>query len=317
MNKAASLLQSPLYITVSLLLVIVLLIPGCGEESSEPPIIFSITAEPDIIPPGETSTVTIKAGDPDQDDLSYVWTAEDGQIQGSGKSIVWSSPTTEGKYTLTVTVSDGADSVTQAVGIWVWTPRQGDYYPLEIGNQWIFKDTEGNTINFEIIDTIDISGVTAYVKQMETTKIENAATYSYMAKNSDLISQHAMGGSNIGGDTLIFEPQLPIYKLPLVPGSSWEVEFTVWVQDGYYVGSGTALYEVASEEDLTVEAGSFQNVFKVKEDFTWELIGQEVTHIISYHWVAPNVGVVKFVQEEEVGGEIITTEAALQSYSLR
>jgi len=316
MSKAVSLLQSPLYITISLLLVIVLLVPGCGEESSEPPIIFSITAEPDIIPPGETSTITVKAGDPDQDDLSYVWTAEDGQIQGDGKSIVWSSPATEGKYNLTVTVSDGVDSVTQTVGIWVWTPRQGDYYPLEIGNQWIFKDTEGNTINFEIIDTIDISGATAYVKQTKFSSADEP-TYTYMAKNSDLISQHAMGGSNIGGDTLIFEPQLPIYKLPLVPGNSWEAEFTVWVPDGYYVGSGTTLSEVVSVEDLTVEAGTFQNVFKVKEDFTWELIGQEVIHILSYHWLAPNVGVVKLFQEQEVGGEIITTEASLKSYSLR
>jgi hypothetical protein len=305
-----------LYITISFLLTLVLLALGCGEEDLRPPIIFSITAEPDIILPGESSTITVQAGDPDKDDISYIWTTEDGQIQGSGKTVTWLSPETEGKYILTVTVSDGIDSVTETVDVWVWVPRQGDYYPLEVGNTWTFRDKDNNTINFEIIDTIDISGVTAYVKQMTTTKEEGAANYSYMAKSSDVIYQYAMGGANISGDTLIFEPELPVYKFPLVPGNSWEVEFNVWVPDGYWVGNGTAVYEVISEEDLTVEAGSFQHVFKVKEDFIWELI-QEVTHIVSYHWVAPNVGVVKFIQEEEVGGEIILNEATLQYYSLK
>ncbi len=317
MSKTESLRQSlSLYITISLLLTLVLLALGCGEEDLRPPIIFSITAEPDIILPGESSTITVQAGDPDKDDISYIWTTEDGQIQGSGKTVTWLSPETEGKYILTVTVSDGIDSVTETVDVWVWVPRQGDYYPLEVGNTWTFRDKDDNTIEFEIIDTIDVSGVTAYVKQMTTTKEEGAANYSYMAKSSDVIHQYALGGANISGDTILFEPELPVYKFPLVPGNSWEIEFDIWVPDGYWVGNGTAVYEVISEEDLTVEAGSFQNVFQVKEDFTWELI-QEVTHIVSYSWLAPNVGVVKFVQEEEVGGEIILNEATLQYYSLK
>ena len=174
MNKVESRLRlNSLHITITFLMMLVLLVLGCSEET-EPPIIFSVTAEPDIVSPGETSTITVKAGDPDRDDISYVWTAEDGQIQGSGKTVTWLSAETEGKYVLTVTVSDGTESASQTVDIWVWKPRQGDYYPLEVGNMWTFKDTEGNTIDFEIIDTIDISGTTAYVKQITKSNMNKS-----------------------------------------------------------------------------------------------------------------------------------------------
>lgn len=308
-----------LYIATSLALVLLAL--GCGEEDSRPPIIFTITAEPDIVPPGQASTLTVEAGDPDRGELSYAWTVPAGRIEGNGKTVTWLSPEVEGKYSLTVTVSDGSDSVADIVTVWVWAPRPGDYYPLEVGNTWTFRDSNDNTINFEIIDTIDIWGdtsdTTAFVKQMTTSGLEDAANFSYVAKSSDVVHQYAMGGSNAGGDTIIFSPELSIYRFPLIPGESWEIEFNVKLPEGFFVGSGTAVYEVVLEEDLTVEAGSFQHVFQVKEDFTWELLGREIDHIITYHWVAPNVGTVKFVQEENIGGETIITEATLQSYSLK
>lgn len=312
----------PPYIIVLLSLVFVLLaLAGCGRTDSQPPIIFSVTAEPDIVPPGEVSTLTVEAGDVDKDELSYLWTVPAGRMEGSGKTVMWLSPETEGKYQLTVTVSDGSDSVAQTVTVWVWAPRPGDYYPLEVGNTWTFRDNSDNTIDFEIIDTIDIWGdtsdTTAFVKQMTTSELPDAVNYSYVAKGSDAVYQYAMGGSSAGGDTIIFLPELPLYKFPLIPGESWQIEFNIKLPEGFFVGTGAAAYEVVSEEELTVEAGSFQHVFQVREDFTWELLGEEIDHIVSYHWVAPNVGIVKFAQEETVGGQTVVTEATLKSYSLR
>jgi hypothetical protein len=301
-----------LHITTLLSLVALLLAAGCSR--THPPVIFSITAEPDIVSPGEISTVTVEAGDMDGDELSYEWMVPAGRIEGSGKAVTWVSPETEGKYEVIVTVSDGSDSVAKTVAVTV----SRNYYPLAVGNTWTFRDNNGNTINFEIVDTITIEGlgVTAFVKQMTSSGLEEAANFSYMAKNSDGVHQYGMGGSSAGGDTIIFSPELPIYKFPLVQGELWEVKFDVKVPEGYFVGEGTATYQVVSEEDLTVEAGSFQHVFQVKEDFTWELLGDQIDHIVTHHWLAPNVGIVKFVQEETIGGETVVTEAALQSYSL-
>lgn len=309
-----------LYTTASLFLLLVVLGLGCDKDS-DPPIIFSVTAEPDIVPPGEASTLTVEAGDADKDELSYLWTVSAGKIEGRGKTVTWLSPETEGQYGLTVTVSDGSDSVAQTIVVWVWAPRPGDYYPLEVGNTWTFRDSNDDTIDFEIIDTIDIQGdasdTTAFVKQTITSGLEGAVNFSYVAKDSDGVYQHALGGYSAGDDTIIFEPRLLLYKFPLIPGESWEIKFNVKLPEGYFVGTGTAIYEVISEEDLTVKAGSFQHVFQVKEDFTWELLGQELDHSISYQWLAPNVGIVKFVQEQTRGGQTVITEATLRSYSLK
>ena len=298
-------------------LAIVISIMGCGADDQSPPIIFSINATPLIVSPGEPSTITVEAGDPNKKKLSYLWTASDGQVSGKGKTVTWISPKAEGKYEIAVTVSNGSDSVSESISLRAWTPRPGDYYPLEIGDKWTFLDKENNQIDFEVIDTIDISGTKAFVKKTTTSNIENAVNYSYVAKGSDAINQHAVGGASAGDDTIVFSPVLPLYKFPLIPGESWEVEFDVKVPDGFYVGSGKSTYDVISEENLAVKAGTYEHVFQVKEDFTWEIFGQELDHTISRQWLAPNVGIVKFINEQTRGGETFITEAELQSYSLK
>lgn len=290
---------------------------GCGDEKSRPPIIFSIKAEPRIIEPGSSSTITVEAGDPDKDKLTYIWSSLDGRIEGSGKTALWHSPETEGKYDITVTVSDGSESISQSVTVRVWKTRPGDYYPLNIGNKWIYKDKDNNTIISDIVDTIDVMGTKVFVKQTTTSGFEGAVNFSYVAKSDKGIEQYALGGASAGDDTIIFSPTLLIYRFPLIPGETWEVEFEVKLPDGYFVGNGKAIYEVTSEEDLTVPAGPFHNVFRVKEDFSWELLGQKLDHTISQQWLAPNVGVVKFINEQTRGNETFITEATLQSYTLK
>lgn len=298
-------------------LILLLLIIGCGEDEQSPPIIFSLTANPKIVSPSEASTITVEAGDPDKDKLLYQWTAENGKIIGEGKTIKWESPDKEGKYEITVTVSDGINSVNKKIYLRVWTPRPGDYYPLAIGNKWVYKDKKDNIITFEVIDTIDISGTKVFVKRTTTSNIEDATNYSYISKGKDIINQHAVGGSSAGDDTLIFTPILPLYKFPLIPDESWDIEFQVNVPDGFFVGNGKAIYKVLSEEDITVKAGTFNHVFQVEEDFVWEIFGQQLDHTISKQWLAPNVGIIKFINEQTRGGETFITEAELESYSIK
>jgi hypothetical protein len=296
--------------------IILLSIIGCGEDKQSPPVIFSLDANPKIVLPSNPSTLTVEAGDPDKSKLSYLWTASSGQINGNGKTVTWTSPKEEGKYEITVTVSDGTDSATQKIFLRVWIPRPGDYYPLTVGNKWTYNDKEGNIINFEVIDTIDIAGTKAFVKKTTITNMEDSASYSYISKGTDVVNQHAVGGSSAGDDTLIFTPVLPLYKFPLIPEELWNVEFEVNVPDGYFVGSGKSTYKVLSEEEVSVKAGTFEHVFQVEEDFTWEIFGQELDHTIAKQWLAPNVGMIKFITEQTRGGETFITEAELESYSV-
>lgn len=298
-------------------LLLVCILSSCSDEDSRPPIIFSIKAEPKIVEPGGSSTITVEAGDPDKDKLIYTWSVINGKIEGSEKSIIWYSPEAEGKYDIIVTVSDGSNSVNKSITVRVWKTRPGDYYPLSIGNKWIYKDKNNNIITFDIIDIIDVMGTKVFVKQTTTSGYEGAVNFSYVAKSEKGIDQYALGGASAGDDTIIFSPTLPLYRFPLIPGETWETEFEVKLPDGYFVGNGKAIYEVISEENLTIPAGSFSNVFQVKEDFSWELLGQKLDHTISRQWLAPDVGIVKFINEQTRGNETFITEAILQSYSIK
>ena len=159
--------------------------------------------------------------------------------------------------------------------------------------------------------------VAPYIPQMTTSELEGAANFTYIARSSEGISQYGMGGSSAGGDTITFSPELPIYRFPPITRESWSVEFDVKLEFGFPVGTGTATYEVVSNEELTVEAGTFQDVFQIKEDFTWEFDSEQIDHIVTRHWLAPDVGIIKFSQEDTIGGQTIVTEAVLQSYTVK
>ncbi|MBM2841348.1 MAG: hypothetical protein HW412_1876 [Bacteroidetes bacterium] len=68
---------------------------GCVQPPDDPvsaagnrkPIIQSLTADPANIPVGSTSTITIAASDPDNNPLTYRWSASSGDIIGEGSTV--------------------------------------------------------------------------------------------------------------------------------------------------------------------------------------------------------------------------------------
>lgn len=80
---------------------------ACGGSENEAPIITSLTASPDTVVPGDTSTIACEARDPDSDTLTYSWTATGGTISGVGSTVTWIAPSVGGTFTINVTVDDG------------------------------------------------------------------------------------------------------------------------------------------------------------------------------------------------------------------
>src|SRR6266700_132342 len=57
---------------------------------------------------GDSVVVQAQASDPDNDTLTYAWSASGGAIEGSGAEVRWNSNgVPEGSYTMTVKVDDG------------------------------------------------------------------------------------------------------------------------------------------------------------------------------------------------------------------
>jgi hypothetical protein len=78
-----------------------------GVAVNHPPVIDSLTTEPQKVKKAMTSTIKCLASDPDGDELSYTWSANGGNISGEGSVVTWVAPNTFGTYTIIVTVTDG------------------------------------------------------------------------------------------------------------------------------------------------------------------------------------------------------------------
>ena len=106
-----------------LVTVAALLISG-GCVVNELPAIsdLAITSQGEINP-GVTAQISCTAVDPDEDELTYTWTADGGNISGSGAHIYWVAPELTGTYTINVEVSDGDDIVTDQLTVTVLAPN--------------------------------------------------------------------------------------------------------------------------------------------------------------------------------------------------
>ena len=90
---------------------------GGNPPPNHPPIIaVSTTPDKVIEGTGDSTVVQAKASDPDNDPLTYTWSATGGKIEGSGPEVRWNSQgVAPGKYTITGKVDDGRGGTSQLI----------------------------------------------------------------------------------------------------------------------------------------------------------------------------------------------------------
>lgn len=87
------------------------------EEKPNHPPTASLSLERSSILPGEHTGVTCNGSDPDNDPLTYTYTASGGQITGSGSNVQFDSTGLQpGTYTVKCTVNDGRGGTADAAG---------------------------------------------------------------------------------------------------------------------------------------------------------------------------------------------------------
>jgi Concanavalin A-like lectin/glucanases superfamily/Secretion system C-terminal sorting domain len=94
-----------------------------------PPVINSITADPEFIDGGETSIISCEAIDPDNDDLEYTWQIPAGVLIGTGSEVSWESPFVNGSYEIMCRVEDGRGGSTEGY-VNVGVGGMVAYYPF-------------------------------------------------------------------------------------------------------------------------------------------------------------------------------------------
>lgn len=106
------------------------------NPNNNAPRINSITANPDSVQRGETSAISCDAVDPQGSALTYFWAATGGTVNGSGSSISWTAPDTEGMFSITCNVENAQGArISAKVDVHVVkpnVPEQGliGYYPF-------------------------------------------------------------------------------------------------------------------------------------------------------------------------------------------
>jgi hypothetical protein len=141
---------------VSLVILTMLLAGGCFNK---PPVITSLTPGATEVARGGSCTVSCVATDENTNDtLTYAWSASGGAVSGTGSTITWTAPDSEGSYTVTVTVSDGKESVSDSCNITVvntppvitsLTPSATDLPPEGSANiSCVASDADGDSLTY-------------------------------------------------------------------------------------------------------------------------------------------------------------------------
>jgi hypothetical protein len=123
MIKSVSRKPKGLAIFIILLAIATFFIGGCA--ANQMPVISNLSVNSEAeINPGVSCQIKCTASDPDEDELSYIWSANGGDIVGIGSSITWMAPDSPGTYTINVEVSDGREGIaTEQLTINVLAPN--------------------------------------------------------------------------------------------------------------------------------------------------------------------------------------------------
>jgi hypothetical protein len=177
--------------------------PTPTAQANQMPSITSLVANPASLAPGDGTTVTCVASDPDGDALSYTWEYTGGTLQGTGSTITWIAPSIANNYTVKVTISDGkggtansnvaivvAAGAATPTSTAIATPTSTSTPATSYGSIDIKSSPAGAAV---IIDGVDTGSITPYVDAHivsgdHTVKLEYTH-YKWRSENVSVIEE--------------------------------------------------------------------------------------------------------------------------------
>jgi len=246
------------------------------------PAITSLEAEPERVIPSGSCQIVCTASDADGDELSYNWSASEGEINGEGATVTWTAPDSAGSYNVTVTVTDGrGDVVTKNVTIEVRANRPPTITNLVADADWTTpsdsiqvtctaSDRDDGELSYEwSTDGGDISGTGAVVNW---TAPEEVGTYNVTVTVTD---GHGMEGT---------WPSLP---LSVTTGTPPTIEDLIVTAEHKYLKTTTYGYMVGKTKEYDIECSVSDTSVGVSYD--WSCDGGEISGEGStITWTAPN-----------------------------
>ena len=195
-----------------------------------------------------------------------------------------------------------------------FTVAAANYYPAEVGNTWVFLSVDGSekrTYTLEIPEQTDVEGliILKITNEALGTDVSVRDTYLITVENDGglLLHQSAVNQGAFGTAAATFDPPVTFFPVELPLGHTWQI---VVETDLKLVGAvtSTSTIEVVAIEDVETPAGVFQDCVKLKIHQRDQL-ALAVLRETSYQWLAPDIGPVKYLNDQDILYE-------LQSYNL-
>ena len=189
-----------------------------------------------------------------------------------------------------------------------------NYYPSQVGNTWVFLSTDGGeqlTYTLEAPENINVEGLIELkiTSAAIGTDVTVTDTYFITVENDGglLLHQSATDQGAFGIAEVTYDPPVIFFPAELPLGATWQILSETELKLAGAVTS-TSTITVVAIEDVETPAGVFKDCAKLEikqKDVT--VLG--VLRQTSYQWLAPDVGPVKFLSDQDIVYE-------LQSYNL-
>jgi hypothetical protein len=305
MNKKRCLL-----ITVVVVATVLLLNLCCTASTNNEPIITSLEPDAEGVVPLGSVQVVCTAWDPDGDELNYGWSASAGEIDGTGDTVTWIAPESEGFYSVAVEVTDGrGGEAMDSVAITVRTNDAPTIASLTAGAEWTAplnsvqvtcsaSDPDGDAVSYEwsasggdISGTGAVAGWTAPQK-LGIYDITVVVTDSYGSSATDSVAISVATG------------QPPNIEALLVTAEHCYLQTHSW---GYRVGKGQEYDFECIVSDMS--GGVF---------YEWSHTDGEISEISQdgsiITWIAPDAStwVTVTVVVSDMVGNIVSEDVLLE-----
>ena len=190
------------------------------------------------------------------------------------------------------------------------TISAANYYPSEIGNTWVFLSTDGGeklTYTVETSENPDIEGLILLKITHEvigTGTITGTDIYHITVDNdgSLLLHQSITDEGALGIADVTYDPPVVFFPAELPRGHTWQIIVETELKLAGKV-TGTSTITVVEIEDVETPAGVFKDCVKleIKQKDITPLI---ILHKTSYQWLAPDIGPVKFLSDQDIVYEL-------------
>ncbi len=180
-----------------------------------------------------------------------------------------------------------------------------NYYPVEIGNTWILFSADGSEKRIYTIEQPENTDIEGLIKlKIDNEVIGTDTTYTdiyYITAEDNgslMLHQSTTDELAFGIAEATFNPAVVFFPKELPLGRTWEITAEVNLT---LVGPVTSIsnIKVVEIEDVETPAGIFKDCVKL-EITQKDILALAVLRETYYQWLAPNVGPVKYLNDQEI-----------------